>query len=325
MRTVLILNPTSGTSMMAENHVSSETSEETILAGLRTYGIEPEVWYTTHEDAGEGLATKAADEHVELVIAAGGDGTIHAVASALIGRESTLGIIPLGTMNNLAYSLGIPLPVEAACAIVARGETHTIDVGRINGQFFIEVAGIGLEAALFPAAEEIKQSGILSIVRGVIGGLFTLFSFQTTKFKISFNNTKRRRYDAIQVTVCNAPYYGAHFQVAPNILMDDGELDVVIYKNFSKLEYIQHAISISQGRREFQPKITHRRVKSVRISTNRPMEIHADGLPYGHTPARIMITPGALRVRTPTINAPGLQNESLDEQNPYLETSNPNR
>src|ERR1700730_18792996 len=73
MRTVLILNPTSGTSMMAENHVSSETSEETILAGLRTYGIEPEVWYTTHEDAGEGLATKAADEHVELVIAAGGD------------------------------------------------------------------------------------------------------------------------------------------------------------------------------------------------------------------------------------------------------------
>ncbi|HLQ28208.1 MAG TPA: diacylglycerol kinase family protein [Ktedonobacteraceae bacterium] len=321
MRTVLIINPTSGSSMMAETHSTSETNEEMILAALRTYGIEAEVWYTTPEDTGEGLAKKAANEHTDVVIAAGGDGTIHAVASGLIERESTLGIIPLGTMNNLAHSLGIPLPIEAACAIIAKGETRTIDVGKINGQTFIEVAGIGLEAALFPAAEEIKQSSILSTLRGVIGGLFTLFTFQTTKLKISFDNTKRRSYEAIQVTICNAPYYGAHFQVAPNILMDDGELDVVIYKNFSKREYIQHAISISQGRRVFQPKIMRRRVKSLRISAEYPVEIQADGLPHGHTPATVTITPGALRVRTPTANASGLRDEPLAEYGPSLQTS----
>src|SRR5881397_2835493 len=118
MRTILILNPQSGDSPLAEVHGTAALHEEMILAALSVYGIEPEVWYTTPEDPGEGLASKAADEHADLVIAAGGDGTIHAVASGLIGRDSTIGIIPIGTMNNLARSLGIPNDVEEACTII---------------------------------------------------------------------------------------------------------------------------------------------------------------------------------------------------------------
>src|SRR5438874_2752036 len=224
MRTVLILNPTSGDSPLAAIHGTVDSIEATILANLREYDIEPEVWYTTVEDPGEEMAKKAADEHVDLVIAAGGDGTIHSVASGLIKRETTLAIIPMGTMNNLAHSLGIPLPIEAACAIIAKGDTRAIDVGNINGKVFTEVAGIGLEAALFPAAEEIKSPGFISTVRGVLNGLFTLLKFKPTKLKISFDDNTRRTYDAIQITICNAPYYGAHFQVAPDIIMDDGEL-----------------------------------------------------------------------------------------------------
>ena len=327
MRTILILNPVAGNTPIAETQGTGETNEEAILRGLRAYGIEPDVWYTTLEDTGEGLAKKAADEGAELVIAAGGDGTIHAVAAGLIERESTLGIIPMGTMNNLAHSLGIPLPIKAACAIIAKGDTRAIDVGNINGKVFTEVAGIGLEAALFPAAEEIKSLGFISTVRGVIQGLFTLFSFQPTKLRISFDDKKRRPYEAIQVTTCNAPFYGPHFQVAPDIVMDDGLLDVFIYKQFSKLEYIQHAISISQGRRIFQPKITHRRVKSLRIFTDHPVEVQADGLPHGHTPATVTIIPGALRVRVPTINAPGLREEatSPSEQESSLLVSKQNQ
>jgi YegS/Rv2252/BmrU family lipid kinase len=233
----------------------------------------------------------------------------------------------MGTMNNLAHSLGIPLPIEAACAIIAKGETRAIDVGNINSKAFTEVAGIGLEAALFPAAEEIKGPGFTSTVRGVIKGLFKLFSFQPTKLRISFDDKKRRPYEAIQVTICNAPFYGPHFQVAPDIVMDDGLLDVFVFKQFSKLEYIQHAISISQGRRVFQPKISHRRVKSVRISADHPVEIQADGQPHGHTPATVTITPGALRVRVPTISAPGLREEttSPSEQESSLLASRQNQ
>src|SRR2546423_4177927 len=311
MRTVLIINPTSGVSLLAETHHDiPESNEEMILSALRTYGIEPEVWHTTLEDTGEGMAKKAADENVDLVIAAGGDGTVHAVARGLIKREPPLAIIPMGTMNNLAHSLGIPLPLEAACAIIAKGETRVIDVGIINEQTFLEVAGIGIEAVLFPAAEEFKSPGFLPMVRGVIDGLRALLAYKPTKIRISFDDKKARSYQAIQVTICNAPFYGIHFQIAPNILMDDGLLDVVIFKNFSKLEYIRHAMSISQGRRVFQPKITHRRVKSLRISTDHPVEIQADGLPHGYTPAAVTINAGALQVRVPVRVAAELESEA---------------
>src|ERR1700730_9951409 len=181
MRTILILNPASGASMLASHEHSLEENEKAIVAALRAAGIEPEIWPTTPEENGYGLAQKAAREGAEMVIAAGGDGTLHAVASGLIGTNSTLGIIPMGTMNNIAHSLEIPAEVEKACAIIAQGETCHIDVGKVNDHIFLEVAGIGLEAALFPAAEEFKSPGLLSSVHGAVKGLFTLLAFRPTR------------------------------------------------------------------------------------------------------------------------------------------------
>jgi diacylglycerol kinase (ATP) len=276
------------------------------MAALSSYGIDIEVYHTTPEDTGQGLSTRAAADQAELVIAAGGDGTIHAVAKGLIGTQSVLGIIPTGTMNNLARSLAIPETVEEACEVIARGETRTIDAGDANGQVFFEVAGIGLEANLFPAAEEIKAPGLLSTLRGIIKGLVTVLTFKPPRLSISFEERRRRPYYAIQVTISNAPFYGVHFQVAPNVLMDDGLLDVLVYKNFSKLEFIRHGISITQGRRVYQPKITHRKVKSVRISTEQPMEVMVDGEIHGQTPVTVTAISAALSVRVPEVKAPGL-------------------
>ncbi len=308
MRTVLILNPTAGSSSMAPQDHQQETverHEDTIITALRSHEIEPEVWYTTPDDPGSGLAKRAAAEGVDVVIAAGGDGTIHAVASGLIGTKSTLGIIAMGTMNNLAHSLSIPDTIEGACAIIAKGETKKIDIGNINDHVFLEVAGIGLEAVLFPAAEEIKSRGWLSTMRGTFDGLTSLFSFKPASIKVSFDGHRSRPYKALQVTVCNSPYYGVHFQVAPGTLMDDGLLDVVIYKNFSKLEFIRHSISITQGKRILEPKITRRKVKTLRITADYPVAVHADGVVHGHTPALISVTPGALSVRVPIQVAEG--------------------
>lgn len=285
--------------MMASSDHAPEDNETVILAALREYDIIPEVWHTTEEDPGKELAKKAADEGAELVIAAGGDGTIHAVAGGLIGTKSTLGIIATGTMNNLARSLQISEEIRQACQVIAQGDIKQVDVGQINGHVFLEVAGIGLDAALFPAAEEIKTAGVLSTMRGVVGGLFKLFTFRPTRMKITFDDHKSRSYHAIQVTICNSPSYGAHLQVAPEALMDDGLLDVVIYKNFSKLEYIRHAISISQGRRTLQPGISHHRSRSLQVTSDEPIEFHADGIPHGYTPASVKVVAGALRVRIP--------------------------
>lgn len=309
MNSVLILNPVAGKSLLAETQEESQSIEEEICTALRIYKIEPEVWYTTTEDPGEGLARKAADKRVDLVIAAGGDGTIHSVASGLIGCDSVMGIIPMGTMNNLAHSLGIPSSIEAACAVLAKGKTRSIDVGQINEQTFLEVAGIGFEASLFPAGEEIKRTGLLSTARGVIMGLVSFFTFKPTRLKISLDEKKMRPYDAIQVTICNAPYYGAHFQVGRDILMDDGMLDVFIFRHMSLLAYLCHAVSISQGQRVFHPKIVRRRVKALRITSSDPQDIQADGMPCGQTPAVVKVVSGVLRVRIPTLHVPGLRDD----------------
>ena len=114
MRTVLIFNPTSGISTVTDKRMSPEETEKAILQGLQIYGIEPEIYHTTPEDTGQGLASRAAEKQTDLVIAVGGDGTIHAAANGLTGTQSTLGIIPTGTMNNLAHSLNIPDTIPAA-------------------------------------------------------------------------------------------------------------------------------------------------------------------------------------------------------------------
>jgi diacylglycerol kinase (ATP) len=88
--------------------------------------------------------------------------------------------------------------------------------------------------------------------------------------------------------------------------MNDGWLDVVLYTNFSKSEYIRHAISISQGRRTLSPKIIYRQVKALRIRTNEAIEFHADGTVLGNTPAEIRVLPGALKVQVPKEPVPGL-------------------
>jgi YegS/Rv2252/BmrU family lipid kinase len=296
---VLILNPTSGSSVMASDHSAPEEHQVRILAALRTYGIEPTIHYTTPDDTGHGLATQAVEAGVAIVIAAGGDGTLHAVASALIGTKSTLGIIPMGTMNNIAHSLEIPENIEEACAIIATGDTGLIDIGKMNDHVFLEVAGIGIEAVLFPVAEEIKSYGVISTLRGIVDGLKALFAFRPTRFSISFDGRRTRHFRALQISTCNAPYYGAHLQFAPNAVMDDGFLDVLIYRNFSKLAYMRHAMAISRGQHTLEPKVLHRKARSLRIRSQEPAVVHTDGVQQGSTPALITILPGALQVRIP--------------------------
>lgn len=306
MRTALVFNPASGASLLAESKLPEEEHEKALVQELQGLGFEPEVHYTTIEDPGREIAKQLVCEGFELIIAVGGDGTIHSVAHGLIGSTCTLGIIPAGTMNNLARSLGIPEETKEACAVLSNGEACRIDIGMINQHPFLEVAGIGLEAALFPAAEEVKSRGILSTIRGVMSGLYTLSRFRPPRVKISFDGQKSHVSHAIQVTICNAPYYGTHINLGTGILMNDGWLDVIIYTNFRKREYLLHALSISQGRRPFTPKIIHRRARSLYISTSEVVDIQADGIVYGHTPADVSIVTGALKVMVPRKTAPGL-------------------
>ena len=322
MQAVLIFNPTSGISTVAKKRMSPEETERAILEGLREGGIEPQILHTTLEDGGKDMARRAADEGAELVIAAGGDGTIHTVASGLVGTQSILGIIPTGTMNNVALSLNIPDTIPAACFAIANGETRIIDMGKVNEHVFLEVAGVGLEAKLAPAGEALKHRELRSIMHGIVSGLKTFFGFKAARMSIAVDGGKPYSYRALQVTICNAPFYGLHLHTAPQILMDDGLLDVIIYRNVSKFEYLRHALSLLLGRRPDHPKIKHLRVRSLHMATNVPTAIHVDGDPGGYTPAEVTVLPAALRIRVSGKDAPGLHKDmAASEDMPAMRTS----
>ncbi|MGH2498175.1 MAG: diacylglycerol/lipid kinase family protein [Ktedonobacteraceae bacterium] len=312
MRAVLIFNPASGISTITEKRMSPEETEQAILDGLRICGIEPQVLHTTLEDGGREMAKQAALDGAELVIVAGGDGTIHASANGLVGTQSILGIIPTGTMNNVARSLNIPDTIPAACFAIANGETRAIDMGKINDHTFLEVAGVGLEAELAPSGEQIKHPELFSVLRGILGGLKTFLGFKAARLRIAADGGKHRSYHALQVTICNTPFYGLHLQMAPDILMDDGLLDVVIYRNVSKFEYLRHALALVLGRRPHQPKIKYLRVRSLHVTTDARMEIHVDGDPGGYTPAQVTVLPAALRIRVSGKDAPGLREDATE-------------
>jgi len=153
----LIFNPTSGP------EGKEGRSPEPLVAALRAHGIEAEVGFKTSGKAARQLTCDALEHNYDLIIAAGGDGTIEDVASQLVHTKAVLGILPVGSRNNLARELGIPLDLNLACELLAAGITRQVDIGRVRAdvrrdvEFFLETAGLGMTAVLFPAGQALRK------------------------------------------------------------------------------------------------------------------------------------------------------------------------
>lgn len=312
MRTLLIVNPVSG----REPEASSGEHRREIEQALAGASFEIETRETTPERTAAMLARAAVAEGREVVIVAGGDGTVSEVARELVGTSVRLGIIPAGTFNNFARSLGLLPELEAACRVIVAGHARGVDVGQANGsEYFFEAAGVGIDAELFPIGEEVK-SGHWSRIAGAIR-LATRYQHQ--KFEIEFDRPageayhaggRRRRMrqvksrrihkKALFVVVANGPFYGSNFTVAAEARMNDGFLTLSVFRNFSKWELLWHFGGISKGRYRFSPKVETYRAREISIRAHgRPLPFHADGHPLGHTPVKFAILPGALRIFVP--------------------------
>lgn len=263
---------------------------------------------------------------VPFIIVAGGDGTVGAVASALIGTEIALGIIPVGTFNNFALSLALPTDALEACEVIGARRLQSMDVGFANGHPFFECAGLGLDAEIFPLGEEIKSGAFakwIALFRKAFRYPRQWFEFEFDRpvceaivadveagnpadaRKFARLSSRRIRLRALMVTVSNGPYYGMNFAVAPNEKVDDGLLTVNVFKRFSRLELWWHFLSISSGRRSFSPKTLQFRVKEVNISGPKTVRTHLDGTLVDEWPLRINVRHNALRVfGPPTTKAP---------------------
>jgi diacylglycerol kinase (ATP) len=251
---------------------------EEIVGCLRAYGIDVEIGLKTSGKVARKLAKGAVKQGTDLVIVAAGDGTIEDVASQLVRTNTALGIIPLGTMNNIARSLGVPLNLDDACALLSMETTRQIDIGRVitkdkpQGSYFLETAGVGLGALAAPLGQAMEKGRWAMLLKTL--GKF--LAFKATTVAVSCDGGEVLEAHTQVVTVSNAPLFAKNMLIAPDAKMDDGLLEVAIYDGMSKLDLERHFIAIADGKRVDEPHISFRRVQRVRITADVPLEANAD-------------------------------------------------
>ncbi|HEY9825046.1 MAG TPA: YegS/Rv2252/BmrU family lipid kinase [Stenomitos sp.] len=292
----LIVNPTSGP-------IENPELITDLAVALQNQGIQAEICSTTPEEDGEGLAAAAAKAGAKLVIAAGGDGTIEAVSRGLVHTQTVLGIIPLGTRNNIAASLNIPNNLTQAIQILAEGEHDRFDMGKANNHYFMEVVGVGLEASLFPCGDEVKEGikkNYLVALKSFFSGVKTFLQFRPHRLVLRFDGRRMRRLRTLQVNICNSPRYGVEFALAPEAKMNDGKLDVIYIDNPSKVDHLRHFFTAMQGERLPHERLKTYQASQIEIRSYPPLDVHADGECLGTTPVIVEVIPRALWICVPT-------------------------
>jgi YegS/Rv2252/BmrU family lipid kinase len=242
------------------------------------------------------LARAAVAEGRALVIAAGGDGTAGEVAQALAGTDAVLGIMPLGSVMNVARTLCIPRDLDEAARVIAAGRVLAMDLGKVEDHYFLEAAGVGLAAGLFGYFEQLDSKGLR---RNVIRAAVRFLRGLGTPHLIIQTDGRTRHIRAPMVTVANGPFVGAAYAIAPEARIDDGLLDVIIFRGASVPRMLFHLAAVAGGRRlSVPPEAETLRARSVRIATRRrrTLPVHADGSAIGATPMSFTVVPSALRV-----------------------------
>jgi diacylglycerol kinase family enzyme len=303
-RALLLFNPASGSAAShSPERLAALLSEGGAAVELHEIGAAPEKTIDLIDDA---ITNKRAN----WIAVAGGDGTVEAVASAMVGSSSPLGIIPVGTYNNFARSAGIPSDPVEACRVITGGKIRPVDVGFVNGRPFFEVVGIGLDAALYPASEDIKSGAfarVWDLAREAwrqprhhltleLDRPFTAARGSARHAGGAHHGNRRLRLRALMLTVSNAPYYGMNFAVAPKARIDDGLLTVTAFKRYGKLDLLRHFFAIRAGRRAYTPRLVTLQVERLRITSDHRPPVHTDGTPLDEWPLEFSISRGALRL-----------------------------
>ena len=243
------------------------------------------------------LARAAADAGADVVLSVGGDGTANEVARALVGRTAALGIVPMGSGNGLARALGIPLrPLDALDALET-GVRRTIDVGFLNGRPFLNVAGIGFDAAVSRAFHDSGRAGgrrgLLSYLRL---SLRELAGYRAPRVVVE---TPDERIEArpFVLVLANGPQYGAGAVINPGGKLDDGPLELVLVDERPIVALLAGAPRLFVGGIERMRGYRRLRATRLQITGDGPLVAHRDGDPEaGAERVQVELQPRALTV-----------------------------
>jgi len=283
---MLIVNPRAGA--RARSDVVAR-----IVEAVGRLGWQLEARETLARGDATRLAADAAARTLPFVLVAGGDGTLNEAIQGLAGSATAVGQIPLGTINIWSRELGLPLdPVEAACALVS-GQVRRIDLGRANGRHFLLMAGLGFDAEAIHAVEgpTKRRFGPLAIL--LVGALAALRT-SGTELRVRADDRSFETTAAL-VTIGNTRLWAGAVEITHHATAADGLLDVCFFPGRSLWSKLRHLALVVLGRHDEAPDVTYMQVRQLVLMARTPIPLQIDGEPYGTTPARVEIVPGALR------------------------------
>jgi diacylglycerol kinase (ATP) len=289
IRAKLIYNPGSGSSGKSPQQLAE------ILSEMQDRNILPEVYIVHPGSRLKHVVHRAIRSGINLIVVAGGDGTIESVVGAMIGGDATLGIIPTGTRNNVAFNLGITGNIAKSVALLRRGCRLKIDVGRVHSgrsrHWFLEAAALGLLSDVYPMADDIGHGSLAKF-----GELLSKFVSATpSRLRVSLDGRTQPETSAHMLVVANMSYLGPHFRISPDVSFQDGHLDVFTFSDMSKLNMISYAV-LSRGGLDENAGILHYRANRVRIISKPQMPVISDGILLGRGSLSVHIHPRALAV-----------------------------
>ena len=240
---------------------------------------------------------RAAGHQGETPVAIGGDGLVGTLAGAVCGTDAELGIIPAGRGNDFARVLGIPTDPAEAARTVYEGESKRLDVGEVDGKSFVGVASVGFDSVANRIANE------ATLVRGNLvyayAALKALAGWKAARFEVVIDG-EHHEVTGYSVGVCNSKAYGGGMIPAPQAVLDDGELDVVLCADMTKLHFLRSVLpKLFKGTLPEEPNITYFKGKTIDVRADHPFVMYADGDPLAELPATVRVSPRALRVIVP--------------------------
>lgn len=292
----LIYNPTSGRELAQRNIAY-------ILDRLENAGYEASAYATKSKGDATRGARKAVRRRFDLVIAAGGDGTINEVINGLAEKEfrPILGVLPLGTTNDFARAVNIPRDVAKACDVLCGGVAIPIDIGKANDHYFVNIAGGGkLTELSYDVPSKLKT--MLGQLAYYIKGIEMLPSLRPTKVRIEYDGHIFSG-DIMLFLVSNTNSVGGFERLAPDARLDDGLFDVIILKATNLAEFIRLTSLAARGEHVNDPRIIYAQASRIKIESEEKMQLNIDGEYGGIMPGEIVNLRRHLRLMVPARTA----------------------
>ena len=236
---------------------------------------------------------KEAVNKFDLIVAVGGDGTVNEVASAIVGTDTPLGIIPFGSGNGLSRFLQIPMDAEKAIKTLSTGHIESIDSAKLNNRPFFNMAGMGFDAHISEVFSHTKKRGLLTYIKS---SFEEVYKYKPQMYHLEIDGKVYER-EAFMLSFANSSQYGNNAHISPNASVQDGLLDICVIKKFPLWRFVEMGIRMITKTADSTKYVEIIRGKHINVKRNGPGPVHLDGEPQiAGADIIIEVVPASLKV-----------------------------